>query len=128
MPMYDYQCPACKTVEIDVLAPVESTRLCSAPTGYYSAVVGGPVDTFKYWTGVCGTKMERVWLAKAPCVVGDECDVTVRHGICNADGSPRRYTSKAEMRQEAVKKGLVNTVRHQGKMGSDKSDHTVKWT
>lgn len=46
----------------------------------------------------------------------------VEHGLCNPDGSPRRYYSKSEMRREADKRGLVNAVRH-----IDGSPHTVRW-
>lgn len=31
-------------------------------------------------------------------VIGDECDVTIRHGICHEDGEPRRFRSKSEFR------------------------------
>lgn len=62
----------------------------------------------------------------APTVIGDECDVTIAHGICNPDGSPRRYTSKSEMRQVAKALGLVNVVRHQPLPGSDKSPFTTR--
>ena len=60
-------------------------------------------------------------------VIGDECDVTVRHGICNADGTPRRYTSKSEMAKEAAKRGLENHVVHVPAPGSDKSKWTSRW-
>ena len=60
-------------------------------------------------------------------VVGDECDVTVTNGICNLDGTPRRYTSKSEMATEAAKRGLTNHVEHIPGKGSDKSRHTSRW-
>lgn len=62
-------------------------------------------------------------------VNGDECDVIISHGICNDDGTPRRYRSKAEMRKEAEKKGLVNHVVHVPSPGSDKNrfGHTQRW-
>jgi hypothetical protein len=63
----------------------------------------------------------------AATILGDECDVTSRHGLCNADGSPRRYTSKSEMKREAEKRGMTNVVEHVGQRGSDKSPHTTKW-
>ncbi len=63
----------------------------------------------------------------AACVVSDECDVLVRNGICNEDGSPKRYTSKADMAAAAAAKGMVNHVEHIGAQGSDKSKHTVRW-
>ena len=42
-----------------------------------------------------------------PMIHGDECDVWIRHGICNEDGSPKRYTSKAEMKRAAFEAGLT---------------------
>ena len=38
------------------------------------------------------------YVGSAPAVHGDFCDVTIHHGICNADGTPRRYLSKSEFR------------------------------
>lgn len=43
---------------------------------------------------------------KAPSVHGDECDVWIKHGVCNPDGSPKRYRSKAEIKQAAFNAGL----------------------
>jgi hypothetical protein len=63
----------------------------------------------------------------APTVVGDACDVTIEHGICWPGGAPRHYTSKAEMKREAWKRGLVNYVRHVPVPGSDKSPFTASW-
>lgn len=55
--------------------------------------------------------------------------IEIKHGICNEDGSPRRYYSKSEMARAAKAKGLVNMVEHvvDPKSGSDKSPHTTKW-
>lgn len=63
----------------------------------------------------------------AHTVIGDFCDVTVEHGICNPDGTPRRYLSKSEMRQTAKAMGLRPHVEHVAERGSDKSKHTVRW-
>lgn len=60
-------------------------------------------------------------------VIGDECDVWIRHGLCNDDGSPRHYTSKEAMRRDAKAKGLVNIVEHVSSPESDKSKHTTRW-
>jgi hypothetical protein len=75
----------------------------------------------------CNEPTETLWKGKSSNVIGDECDVWIRHGICNTDGSPRRYTSKEEMRKEAARRGLVNWVEHVPEPGSDKSKHTTKW-
>jgi hypothetical protein len=53
--------------------------------------------------------------------------VEVKHGICNPDGTPRRYYSKSEMAREAYKRGLTNHVEHVPMRGSDKSPHTTRW-
>jgi hypothetical protein len=55
--------------------------------------------------------------------------VLIYHGICNSDGTPRRYYSKSEMTKEAKRRGLVNHVEHKTdpKSGSDKNPHTTRW-
>lgn len=64
---------------------------------------------------------------KATAVIGDECDITVEHGACHPDGTPRRFTSKSEMKRVAAQLGWKNEVRHMPRPGSDKSPHTTKW-
>jgi hypothetical protein len=63
-------------------------------------------------------------------VIADEIPggVEIRHGLCNEDGSPRRYYSHSEIAKEAKRRGLVNRVEHVPLRGSDKSPHTTKWT
>lgn len=62
-------------------------------------------------------------------VIGDDIPggVEIRHGICNEDGSPRRYYSKSEMVKEAKRRGLRNHVEHVTVPGTDKNPHTKKW-
>lgn len=62
-------------------------------------------------------------------VIGDDIPggILIRHGICNEDGTPRRYYSKSEIIKEATKRGLVNLVEHVPEPGSDKSKHTTRW-
>lgn len=63
-------------------------------------------------------------------VIGDDIPggIEIRHGLCNPDGSPRRYYSKTEINAEAKRRGLVNIVEHVGDgQGSDKSKHTTRW-
>lgn len=110
MPMYDLKCSACAHEQIDVLEPIDTNehdRVCPH-CGLYSRVI-------------------RAWLTKPSGVIGDECDVEVRHGLCAPDGTPRRFTSKAEMAREAKARGLVNHVEHIGSQGSDRSKHTSRW-
>ena len=61
-------------------------------------------------------------------VIGDECDITIKHGICWDDGTPRRYRSKVEMKRVMKEKGLENKVEHLGENGTDKSRFTTRWT
>lgn len=49
------------------------------------------------------------------------------HGICNPDGSPKRYDSKTDIARAAEKAGLLNYVKHEPPPGTDKSRHTVRW-
>lgn len=101
--------------------------VCSA--GHATAMFRWDTDSAPV-CGDCGasTVEDGDLYGKAPCVVGDECDVWVRHGICNPDGTPKHYTSKAAMREAATALGLENRVRHIPMRGSDKSPHTTRWT
>lgn len=71
----------------------------------------------------CGSPTERLW-TKTARVIGDDIPggVLIEHGLCNPDGSPRRYYSHTEMAREAKRRGLVNVVRH-----IDGSPHTTRW-
>lgn len=51
-----------------------------------------------------------------------------KNGICNADGTPKRYDSWSDVRKAEQATGWVNRVRHVGRPGSDKSPHTTRWT
>ena len=107
MPMYDRRCGTCEHVRRD----------CWEPITMHDKVICD-----------CGGTLERVYLPTGRGqVIGDECDVYVKHGICHDDGTPKRYTSKKDMREAAAKKGLVNHVEHIGAKGSDKSKHTSRW-
>lgn len=48
---------------------------------------------------------------QANSVIGDDIPggILIEHGICNADGSPKRYYTKSSMTKAAKAKGL-----HQG--------------
>jgi hypothetical protein len=76
----------------------------------------------------CGGPMESASSRpnRAHTVIGDECDVWIQHGLCNPDGTPRRYTSKSEIRQAEKALGWKNEVRHVGVPGSDKNPHTTR--
>jgi len=107
--MYDYRCLSCGHTDIDVLAPVAAfMRACSACK-----------------PGL----MRRVLLpGKANAVIGDEIDVTIRHGLCDAEtGEPVRYRSREALMKEAASRGMHNRVEHVGESGSDKARATTRW-
>lgn len=111
MPVYDLRCPSCGVVWPDKYQPMTTVQaLCD-----------------------CGqSRLERIPPTqnpgKASGVIGDECDVSVRHGICWPNGEPRRYTSKAEMAREAKRLGMESHVTHMpGSRGGDSSKHTSRW-
>jgi hypothetical protein len=62
-------------------------------------------------------------------VIGDSIPggLVIRHGLCNPDGTPRKYYSKSEINAEAKRRGLMNVVEHVPEPGTDKSKHTTKW-
>lgn len=53
--------------------------------------------------------------------------VEIKHGLCNPDGSPKRYYSMTEIKKEAKARGLYNHVEHVTEPGTDKSKFTTKW-
>lgn len=112
MPMYDLKCPT-----------------ESGGCGHEKLDVYQQREIIQEFCDECG--MERYVRFWRPGTVvgahGDECDVTMRHGICHPDGSPRRFTSKSEMKRVATSMGLENHVVHRGGKGSDKSKHTQRW-
>lgn len=57
----------------------------------------------------CGKFARPEYLAgeMSAAVIGDEIDVTIEHGPCNPDGSPRRYRSRSELNREAAALGWV---------------------
>jgi len=57
----------------------------------------------------CGSVTETLWRTFNAGIGGDDIPggIEIRHGICNPDGSPRRFYSKTEIRRAANEKGLV---------------------
>ena len=64
---------------------------------------------------------------QANSVIGDEIDISIKNGHCWPDGSPRRWRSREALKREEKRTGIVNTVRHVGTKGGDKSKHTTQW-
>jgi hypothetical protein len=62
------------------------------------------------WVCACGGSLTEVedQANRATAVIGDEVDYTFHHGLCNEDGTPRRYTSRTQIRQECIKRGWRN--------------------
>jgi hypothetical protein len=108
MPMYDRRCEE----------------------GHESLDLYEPISKIEAVCAICGKPAPRVWLAKSsPGVIPDEIPggVWIRHGICNPDGSPRKYYSRSEMAAEAKRRGVINLVEHVTQQGTDKSPHTSRW-
>jgi hypothetical protein len=51
-------------------------------------------------------RLEPLGEQKAPTVIGDEIDVTIPHGLCYDDGTPRRFRSRSELKAAERAKGL----------------------
>ena len=76
---------------------------------------------------ICRQKTLDKVMLKPPSVHGDEIDVTINNGLCDADGEPVRYRSKTEIKRAAKEKGLVQWVEHKGTKGGDKSKVTQRF-
>lgn len=105
-PFYDRTCMVCDHRIIDSYEPV-TPPLVPCPQ--------------------CGESTVRAWLTHPPAAIGDECDITIKHGLCDAEGNPVRYRSKSEIAREAKRRGLVNIVEHQGTKSGDRNPHTTRW-
>lgn len=106
MPMYDYQCPACQKIEEHLVR------------------VGTDL-----WECECGAEMTRIWTGHATSVIPDGIPggLMIKNGLCNPDGTPKRYDSYSEIRRAEKRTGMVNHVEHKPPPGTDKSKFTTKW-
>lgn len=77
----------------------------------------------------CGGATETFWRGKAGGVIDDSIPggIWIPHGICNDDGTPKRYDSHTEINRALKEKGLIRHVRHIGDRGSDKNKNTTRW-
>lgn len=80
----------------------------------------------------CGETLKRVLLpARANNILPDDIPggVWIFNGLCNPDGSPRKYYSRSEIHRAEQEKGLTNIVEHRAdpRTGSDKSPYTTSW-
>lgn len=76
----------------------------------------------------CGASTSTLW-EQSTNIIPDDIPggMLIEHGICNEDGTPRRYYSKSEMAAEAARRGLTNIVEHKTPPGTDKAPHTTRW-
>ena len=108
--LIDAMCPGCGDVHVDVWVDTANLTLpwchaCRVPLiRHRQSAIASAVhaDSFRggYW---------------------------VEHGLCNADGSRRRYDSRSEMATEARRRGLVSTVVHAPEPGTDKATETQRF-
>lgn len=131
MRMIDLRCPRCGATKLDHFQrnSAEALPLCDVHTPVASEVaeVAGVVQT-----APCLTPMERVYLPSTHGGVKDDSipgGLWIKHGLCNPDGSPRRFDSYSEIARVAKEKGKYNHVEHMPSPGSDKNrwGHTSKW-
>lgn len=115
MPMYDYHCKQCGFEQIDVFRHSTEDKQLGCPN-----CAGGMMDRRTVTSGES---------AKAPGVIDDSIPggILIKNGICNDDGTPKRYYSHTEIRKAAEAKHMVNKVEHIGARGSDKNKNTVRW-
>lgn len=123
----DLVCPACGVIVIDHFQrnSADILPLCVA-----MRPLDIVVDYREPAMARCGTPMIRKHLAtQRGTIIGDEIPggVLIHNGLCNPDGTPRRYDSRSEINREAKKRGYENHVQHIGEQGSDKSRHTTRW-
>lgn len=87
MPTYDRRCNACsKTVEVYERMSEDAPLACS--------------------DNECGGKSYRIISAHAVTADDIPGGIMIEHGICNPDGSPKRYDSKSAIYKAAKAKGL----------------------
>src|ERR1051326_8062241 len=63
-------------------------------------------------------------------VIGDEIDVTIEHGLCNDDGTPRRFRSRSELRLACAVKGMIpyhDVYAEQGNRRLEDARHRDDW-
>lgn len=62
-------------------------------------------------------------------VIGDDIPggLEIRHGLCNEDGSPKKYYTKSAIVKEAKRRSLQNIVEHVTAPGTDKNPYTQRW-
>lgn len=104
MPLYDRHCDRCGQESLDKFEQREAEN--------------PPCE--------CGGTFVRFWKqGSANNVIGDEIDVYIKHGLCHADGTPRRFRSRIELRRAEKAAGLTNYVTSERTPGPNRHRHTV---
>lgn len=118
MRLIDLVCPTCGTQTIDHFQrnSAEALPFC--------------VDCYSTDSDSSKVRLMRLYLpTNRGTVIGDDIPggVLIHNGLCNSDGTPRRFYSKTDIKRAAEAKGLVNRVEHIGRSGGDSSKHTTRW-
>ena len=91
--LVDAICPGCGDVHSDVW--IDTGRPESLP-----------------WCAHCKVRLVRHRCPPAAHSDSYRGGVWIEHGLCHADGSPRRFDSQRAIDREAKRRGLVNIVEH----------------
>ena len=81
----------------------------------------------------CGGQTTREYNPKSlGMVIPDDIPggIEIRHGVCNDDGTPKRYYSRTDIRKAAKAKGMIwggDEARHIPLPGSDRNPNTTRW-
>lgn len=142
MPMYDYRCSQCGFEMIDVFSHSTQDKErpvctnCSRDSGIklmerVSVLTQSSTSSYQSAEDILDGRSPK---SRAPAVIDDSIPggILIKNGICNDDGTPKRYYSHTEIRQALEAKNrsgihMVNKVEHIGERGSDKNKNTVRW-
>ena len=72
----------------------------------------------------CGGNLmlvEATFFGQAAAVHGDEIDIVHEHGVCHADGTPRRFRSRAELRAAEAAAGVRRLERGEKFAGDERA-------
>lgn len=109
MRMVDIRCTACGVVQIDFLQRDMGASLPACEQ--------------------CGQPTERVHLGKPASVIDDSIPggLEIKNGLCEKDGTPRKFYSKSDIARAAKEAGWTSYVEHVGTKGGDRSKFTSRW-
>ena len=102
MPLFDVECDRCGQVSEAFQRPDERESPCA-----------------------CGGTRHRVWLGHAAAVIDDTW--VGGKTFENLGHEPVTCYSRTEYKRELAKRSLQEKVRHVGRPGGDRSEHTSRW-